>query len=392
MTRLTSRRSLLGMLGATTIAGGAAGIASVPAYASPDQAAASVDAGRLREYCEFVQQRAAQDQFSGNVMLARRGKPVLVRSYGMADKARSAANTADTVFWLASITKCFTALAIAQLAEQGSLAFTDTLGTYLPGFSDDAAAATIQQLLTHTSGVGRPALGPGNPDELKWNSFDEVMDGTLDAARKAPLQCTPGSRFVYSNDGFFVLAAIVAKVTGQSYFDYVRERVFGPADMHATDFYSRPQVQADERIARPYFTQPDGSRADLMSSPYTPFSAGPAGGAYTTASDLLSFATNLTDGSLISPAFAALLTGGKVAVPPAQPPSQAEFYAFGHLEAAVNGQRVLGNKGGGPGVATRLDIFPAGGWVSIVLSNYDTTIDPIVQAARQLVNAEPGTS
>jgi len=108
-------------------------------------------------------------------------------------------------------------------------------------------------------------------------------------------------------------------------------------------------------------------------------------GAYTTAPDLLAFARALAAGRLVAPAFTGLLTGGKVALPAAQPPSQAEFYGYGHLAAIVDNQLVTGNKGGGPGASTRLDVFPERNWVSIVLSNYDATINPIVQAARNLV-------
>lgn len=382
MTTSVSRRSVLGLVGATSLA--VTAFAATPSIAT---AAASprLPAPGLRDYERLVAGLAARDQFSGTVLLARHGRPALVRAYGRADQGRSIANQPGTTFWLASITKCFTALAITQLVQRGKLAFIDTLGAHLTGFPAETAAVTIHQLLTHTSGVGRPALGGGNPAGPQWNSFDEVMDGTLEIIRQTPLQFTPGTRYSYSNDGFFVLGAIVARASGQSFFDYVREHIFRPAGMPSTDFYSRPQVLTDQRIARPYWTQPNGSRIDFAASPYAPFTSGPAGGAYTTAADLLAFARALTAGKLVAPAFTALLTGGKVALPPSQPPSQAEFYGYGHLETIVNNQLVTGNKGGGPGASTRLDIFPGRDWVSVVLSNYDTPINPIVQAARNLV-------
>ena len=93
-------------------------------------------------------------------------------------------------------------------------------------------------------------------------------------------------------------------------------------------------------------------------------------------------------GSLLRPGFAGLITSGKVALPPSQPPSQAEFYySCGYLDTVVNDRRILGNKGGGPGASARLDIFPDLNWVSIVLSNYDTTINPIVELARELITS-----
>lgn len=155
--------------------------------------------------------------------------------------------------------------------------------------------------------------------------------------------------------------------------------------MSRTDFHSRPQVLADRAIARPYRTLPSGGRTDFAAGPYAPFSTGPAGGAYSTAGDLLAFARALSAGTLLDPAFTQIVTSGKVALPPAQPPSRTQFYGYGHLDAVVNDQRVFGHSGSGPGVATRLDIHPGQDVVSIVLSNYDTTINPVVELSRRLI-------
>ncbi len=86
------------------------------------------------------------------------------------------------------------------------------------------------------------------------------------------------------------------------------------------------------------------------------------------------------------------MTAGKVPMPPtAGIPSQAEFYGYGYRESIVAGTRIFGHSGSGPGAATRIDILPASGWVSIVLSNYDTTINPIVAKAQQILTGyDPG--
>jgi CubicO group peptidase (beta-lactamase class C family) len=332
-----------------------------------------------------VARQAAEDTFSGTVLLAHRGRPVLVRAHGLSNKDLALPNRADTVFGLASITKVFTAIAIAQLVQQNKLAFHDMLGTHLPDFPAEIAdTVTVHQLLTHTSGVGRPSIGSGAPYDPSWQSHDTVMAGTLAIIRQTPLQFTPGTRYVYSNDGFFVLGAIVAAVSGQSYVDYVRRHVFAPAGMSRTDFYSRPQVLADNRIARPYWTQRSGERADFMASPFAPFTIGPPGGAYSTVSDLLAFTRALKGGTLLSPALTGLVTGGKVPGP-GDLVSEVDFYGYGHRDSIVNGQRVHGHSGSGPGMATRLDIHEDRDWVAIVLGNYDTTINPIVARERELI-------
>ncbi|TDC63860.1 serine hydrolase domain-containing protein [Streptomyces hainanensis] len=376
-----SRRGLLGLFGAASLTAGAAGDAG----AAPTRPGGGAASGVTEEFARFVAAEAAADRFSGTVLLAHRGRPVLVRSHGMADRASSRPNTEDTVFCLASITKTFTALAVAQLAERGALSFTDTLGHHLEGFPAEVAdTVTIHQLLTHTSGVGRPAIGNG---ELPtWSSHEEVIEGTVDIARRTPLQFTPGTRFGYSNDGYVVLGAIVARASGVPFVDHVRQQVFEPARMGRTGFPGRPEARADAAVARPYWTQPSGERVDLFSTDFAPYSYGPAGGAYTTAADLLAFVRALTAGRLLGPALTALVTAGKTPVPPADG-SQVEFYGYGYRDAVVNGQRVWGHSGGAPGTATRLDVFPDREWVAIVLSNYDTSVGPIVSRARELVTA-----
>jgi CubicO group peptidase (beta-lactamase class C family) len=372
---LTTRRSILAAAGAASVA---PMVLSKSATAGPRK--------DLRAYERFVADRAARDLFSGTVLVAHDGRPVLARAYGLANRDRSIPNRPDTVFWLASITKTFIAVAVMRLVQQGRLRVDDPIGAHLAGFPADAAAATVHHLLTHTSGIGRPPIGSRDPAEATWSSFDEALNGTLDIVRRTPLQFPRGTRHVYSNDGFSVLAAIVAKISGQSYVDHVRENVFAPAGMTSTAFIGRPDVLADGRVARPYWTQPDGTRVDAATSPVMGYTAGPPGGAYSTAADLLAFACALRSGRLLAPGFVDVMTGGKVPTPaPADLPVQAQFYGYGHIEAVLAGTRIVGHSGGGPGVATRLDVFPRDGWTSIVLGNYDTTIAPIVAKARELL-------
>jgi CubicO group peptidase (beta-lactamase class C family) len=395
MTGSISRRSVLGVLGAAPLAG-----AALVAAPGATQAASAESAAPPRDLRpggaldRLIGRLAAEDRFSGTVLLVHRGRPVLARSYGMANKDQSIPNGERTTFNLASITKSFTAVAVAQLAQHGGIRFHDTVGSHLNGFPAEIAnTVTVHHLLTHTSGVGRPAISTGKPEGLEWQSFDEVMDGTLAIVKQQspPLRFTPGERFEYSNDAFFVLAAIVASVSGQSYFDYVRQHVFRRAGMTHADFLSRPQVLAARDVAHPYATQRDGTRDDFTTSEFFPFSTGPAGGAYSTASDLLRYAEALSAGTLLRPSFAGLTTSGKIALPPTanppEPPSRTLFYGYGHLDAIVNERRLFGHSGGGAGAATRLDIFPDLGWVAVVLSNYDTTINPIVELERQLITA-----
>ncbi|WP_157248008.1 serine hydrolase domain-containing protein [Nonomuraea typhae] len=363
---VASRRAVLGLIGTS-------------AFAAPEP-------GGLRRLERFIADRAGQDLFSGTVLVAHRGRPVLQRSYGMADKEKSLPNGRDTVFDLASITKCCTGVAIAQLAQQGKLAFHEKLGAYLDGFPTGIGdTVTVHQLLTHTSGVGRPPIGSGPPDG-PWDTIESFWDGTAQLIRGLPRRFVPGTRYAYSNDGYFVLGEIVAAVSGQSYYDYVRRSIFAPAGMTRAHFPTRPQMRADPAIARPYATRPSGGRADVSDSPYFPFVGSPARGAYCTAADLLAFQRALRDGTLLDPAYAGLITGGKMVLPPEERPDvtrQSMFYGYGFLSTIVDGRTVTGHSGSGPGAANNLDLFADR--VAVILGNYDTTVTPIVEQARRLL-------
>jgi CubicO group peptidase (beta-lactamase class C family) len=372
------RRSALVLLGGVPLALAVAG----RAVASENPVGEFLPGGA---FDRLVAGEAARDRFSGTVLLARHDHPALVRAYGMADRSRSIPNRPETVFALGSITKCFTGLAVAQLAARGVLRFGDELSLFLDGFP---AGVTVHHLLTHTSGLGRPPLGA---TPVPGSTVDEVFDGTLAAIRAAPPQFAPGTRYTYSNDGFWILGAVVAKASGQSYFDYVREHVFAPAGMTTADFLTKPRVLADPTVARPYWMQPGGGRVDFTTTPHFEFVRGPDAGAYATAADLLRFDVALRAGTLLDPAFADLITGGKVPVPPTGKPPMAKqrFTGYGFEHYIVGDRRAYGHPGGGPGIAANFDSHPEAGWVAVILGNYDTSIDPLVARSREIVAAQP---
>jgi CubicO group peptidase (beta-lactamase class C family) len=181
---------------------------------------ATADAKQLQPWRDF-DAYLQQTGFSGTALVVKYGRSLLGRGYGAADRTRGVLNAPRTRFCIASMGKMFTAVAIAQLVQQGAVSFTDTIGEYLGGFPADVAdTVTIADLLTHTSGLGDVALGTPSPPH--------TLAGTMARIVKEPLQFEPGSRFSYSNDGFIVLGAIIEQVTGLSYADYVRGHIFQP--------------------------------------------------------------------------------------------------------------------------------------------------------------------
>ncbi|HEY7418671.1 MAG TPA: serine hydrolase domain-containing protein, partial [Ktedonobacteraceae bacterium] len=241
----------------------------------------------------------------------------------------------------------------------------------------------------------------------------QVLDGTLAIIREQPLLFTPGTQYSYSNSGFVVLGAIIQELSGLPYWDYMRQHVFSPAKMTRTDFYTRPQVfalNASHEVVHPYAAQPNGgARVDVFNTFGTLLFIGlpdGAGGPYTTAPDMLSFAIALQDGTLLDPARARQILDGKFPVNPSTstgpsvPPDVASTWqswtiGYGLEDTIINGQHVLGHSGGGPGIGNGLDIYPELDWVAVVLENYDFTpfgvsfeTSPIAVLERRLITEQ----
>jgi CubicO group peptidase (beta-lactamase class C family) len=301
------------------------------------------------------------------VLIAKDGKPVVKQADGFANSQRRLPNAVGTRFNIGSLGKSFTAVAIAQLVEQGRLSFDDPIGKYVSGFPPEIAdRVTIGQLLTNSSGLGDVFMRwhPTAPAQL------DLAD-LLARIVKEPLQFDPGSRFGYSNSGYVVLGAIVEAVRGQNYYDYVRERVFKPAGMTHTGWYTRDQVP---NMAHGY-TQVDTSGTWIAGNP--------SGGAYSTVGDLLRFAQALLEHKLLSPQLTKTVLTGKVDTPrPGPAPTK---YGYGFEEQFRNGVRIVGNGGGEPGVEAQLRIFPRLGYTVIALTNQEGANRPVLERATRLV-------
>ncbi len=184
---------------------------------------AAVAAGEpFDDYCS----RAERFGFSGAVLVARGGRILLAKGYGMADRANTVRNTDRTLFEIASATKQITAAAILKLEEQGKLSTGDSIAKHLPRVPEDCKDITVYHLLTHTSGVPRSAAGGGGAD------LGAAVAGYLRTKRSRK----PGEAFEYWNGGYALLAGIVEQASGMSYMEYCRANLFQPAGMTHSGF------------------------------------------------------------------------------------------------------------------------------------------------------------
>jgi D-alanyl-D-alanine carboxypeptidase len=301
---------------------------------------------------------AADDRFSGAVLVTKHGRPIYRKALGFANREKRIANTIDTRFDVGSMSKMFTATAILQLVQAGKVRLDDPVGKYLPDYPnrDVATKVTVEQLLTHTGGTGN-IFGPefaAHRNELRTHADYLKLFG-----ERAPL-FEPGSRFEYSNYGMLLLGAVIERVTGRSYDDYVGQHVYKPARMKRTA--SEPLEEHGPDSAIGYMRPPDGilrPNIELMA-----YRGNAAGGGFSSVGDLASFARALTANELLSPANTLLLTTGKTDTP------NGNRYAYGFVDNRAR-DGWFGHDGGAPGVNGILMIFPRSGYVVAVLSNFD---------------------
>lgn len=312
---------------------------------------------------------AGADKFSGAALIAKDGKVLWQRGYGLADRDAKVPNTVNTRFRLGSMNKMFTAVAIAQLVQQGKLKFSDTLATVLPDYPNKEVAAkiTVEQLLTHTSGLGdffTPEF------DRKKDSLHELKD-YLPLFVNKPLDFEPGKDWRYSNAGFLVLGLIIEKLSGQSYYDYVQKHIYDVAGMK--DSGSPPVTEKVPSLAVGYtHGEEDDPAAPLRPNTDTlPWRGSSAGGGDSTVGDLLKFDQALRQNRLLSPDMTRIVTTGKVH--PAQFPEGTK-YAYGFGEKVVDGKRMIGHNGGAPGMNAELDMHIDTGYTVVVLANCDPSV------------------
>ena len=302
---------------------------------------------------QHVDDLAKQDLFAGVVLVARGDKVILERAAGYSDREAKRPITLDTQFRMGSMNKMFTSVAILQLADQGKLSLDDTVGKFIPGYpaKDVATKVKIRHLLTHSGGTG-DIFGPEFFEKrLELKTLDDYY--RLYGSRE--LDQEPGTSFRYSNYGYILLGLIIEKASGMSYYDYVREKIFAPAGMTATD--SLPETESVPRRSVGYM------RGDGQWKPNTdtlPWRGTSAGGGYSTARDLLKFALALQSEKLLSKQKLAEASKARMG-----------NYGFGFRTDGQGALRRYGHNGSAPGMNGELRIYPESGFVVVVLSNLD---------------------
>ena len=166
------------------------------------------------------------------ILVVKDGKVLLRKGYGKASLKPDVANTPEMIFRIGSVTKQFTSTAILKLVEQGKIDLSADINKYLPGFSA-GKTITVEQLLNHTSGIKSYTSLPALMSKEKKGLNISVAD-MIKVIQEQPADFAPNDQWLYNNSGYFLLGAIIEKVSGMSYGEYVSKNLFKPAGMKSS--------------------------------------------------------------------------------------------------------------------------------------------------------------
>lgn len=289
---------------------------------------------------------AHKGKFSGSVLVAYKGKILLSKGYGMANYEHQVPNTPQTKFHIGSITKQFTSMAIMQLVQQGKLKLTDTIANIFPDYPR-GKDITVYQLLTHTAGI----VGNADHDRSKPATIAKLVATFKDK----PLEFVPGSKHEYSNAGYILLAAIIEKVSGQTYEEFLRDHIFKPVGMPNSGLlHNKPLLP---HRAQGYVLT-DGSVQN--SAYYDPSGIIGAGALYSTIEDLYRWDRALYGDSLISHELSAQLFKPYL-----------DNYALGWVVSSVYDHRYVWHNGGYRDCTAMFTRFIDDDLCIIVLTNFE---------------------
>jgi CubicO group peptidase (beta-lactamase class C family) len=208
-----------------------------PAFCHSDQSQDHDDVAQHMD--QFVSSR----DFSGAVLVARDGRVLFQKAYGLANREHEVPNKLNTKFRLGSLTKQFTAMAVMILIEREKLRVTDPLCKYIENCPKAWASVTIRHLLNHTSGI--PAF-TDFPDNDHYEHLPMTPLATIARFRDKPLEFVPGERFSYDDSGYLLLGYIVERASGERYEDFLRKNIYEPLGM-ADSGYDHPWVILKDR-------------------------------------------------------------------------------------------------------------------------------------------------
>ena len=291
-------------------------------------------------------------KFNGTALVAQKDKILLHKSYGYKNFARYTLNDTNTTFQIGSITKQFTSTVILKLQEEGQLSVKDKLSKFFPGFKY-ADKITLENLLTHTSGIYNYTNDIDDNDSgIVCNPINKQL--ALDIMFKHSLDFKPGTKFSYSNSGYYLLGLIIEKVTGKPYEEEVRNMIFDPLQMKHSLFDFRNAK--DTNIAIGYRKLDDSEH--IIAQRWDSTITYAAGGIFSTTGDMYKWGKAVANKEILS------ADSWKAAFTP-----YLERYGYGWYIDSFYGKKYVMHSGGLPGFIAHLCYYPDEDVTIILLNN-----------------------
>jgi CubicO group peptidase (beta-lactamase class C family) len=316
----------------------------------------------------IAKQALARPTAGLSIAVARDGKLIFARGYGMANLEHSVPVTPETVFHIASISKNIESAVLLQLVDQGKLRLEDDVKKNLPEAPTHGQKVMVKQLVNNTSGIHSFT---SLPEAIENERRDLNHAQVLDLIRNKPMDFKPGTSWRYDNTAFYMAGMIIEKVTGQEYGAYVREHFFQPLGMNsATLCYAQtvlPHLASGYQLEKGKLVHADYMTWKL------PFAAGAI---CATATDLVKWPAALDSGKVLRPETLALMR-----TPTTLADGIKIDYGLGTRLGSLQGHPVFGHTGGGGGFRTVLATFPGKHVTIAVLANTEGAPSVTVAAA-----------
>ena len=311
---------------------------------------------------QYLHELAKDKDFSLGISISKAGTVLLEKAFGYASREHSVLNKLDTKFNIASIGKLFTAVSILQLKEQNKIGLDQTIGTYLPEFPHAGIrdSVTIHQLLTHTSGL--PLWFSESFD--RTDKFDYLNladyrslyeDLTIDRAKVGKNN--------YSNVGYILLGFLIEEISGRSYQAYLNAHIFEPLDMQETNVWKLTDIIPNVAVG---YIRPAHEKDEWKTNYHLNKGSSPAGGTYSSTSDLLKFYHGLLSNQLLKQETTQLMFAPKVK-------TYYGHYGYGIGINKNNDQTIIGHLGGYYGVRGELMWYKESNYIISILANSDQT-------------------
>lgn len=320
--------------------------------------------GATTAVTKMADRLAGHDRFAGSLLILHGSERLAARSWGRVDGITQVPISLDTPMFLASAGKMFTAVAVLQLVDAGRIDLDAPLGRYLSNYPNaETANVTIRQLLQHRGGTRDIGILGRNEhaNRTRVQTIDDIV--ALNGHRSPAFP--PGSKADYSNYGYVLLGAIVQRVSGKTYYDYITENIFKPSGMNDAGYPTPNHLQGVPTGYTTFF----GEVARAVSNRQNlPWRGTPAGGGVASANDMLKFVAALKSGKLLpAPMFKMATTAGNT-----------PWYGMGFV---VNSSLASWGHGGNSyGMDVAIHFYPTTDTTFVCLASRDMVCNRLIQA------------